>query len=62
MPKIEEQKGKLLGIIETSDKEENIPHTIFDAIQEHCVNDMTDVFERLKNSNKQIADVAKTHK
>ena len=59
MPKIEEHKSNLLDRIETKDI---IPHTIFNFVQEHCLNDMTDVFERLRSSNKQIAEVVRLHK
>ncbi|EFC37803.1 predicted protein [Naegleria gruberi] len=38
-------------------------HTnLFQAVQEHCLNDMSDLFERLKNSNKEIAEIVKSHK
>lgn len=54
--KIEEKKKEIEKIIAENPK---ISHNLFASIQDHCLNDMTDLFERLKNSNKQIADIVK---
>lgn len=51
MPKIEQRGEELKSIVENSDE---ISRDVFQSIQEHCMNDMKDVFERLKSSNKEI--------
>ncbi|KAG2392507.1 hypothetical protein C9374_011232 [Naegleria lovaniensis] len=58
MSRIEEKRKELLCIIE---KEEKISPNLFVMIQDHCLNDMADLFERLRNSNKEIAEIVKKH-
>ena len=45
---------QLIQLLETSP---TIDTTFFDSIQWHCVEDMTDVFERLKNQSKKTRDI-----
>ncbi|EFC48243.1 predicted protein [Naegleria gruberi] len=54
--KIEERRSEIEKLIEENP---NISHNLFALIQDHCLNDMTDLFERLKSSNKQIGDIVK---
>lgn len=41
-------------LIETIEVVDPLPHDLFDDIQRHCLNDMTDLFERLKRSDKEF--------
>lgn len=59
MPHIEEKRQELLSMIEKSEK---ISPNLFVTIQDHCLNDMADLFERLKNLNKEIAEIVNKHR
>ncbi|KAG2392508.1 hypothetical protein C9374_011233 [Naegleria lovaniensis] len=57
MSRIEEKKQELLIILQNESKTNPISHHLFDSVQDHCLNDMADLFERLKNANHEIYEL-----
>ncbi|EFC48244.1 predicted protein [Naegleria gruberi] len=63
MPKITFKSAEILEQVKQIESTNGkIPTDIFKAVQDHCLNDMADLFDRLKNSNNVISDFVKNYK
>lgn len=63
MPKIAFKRAEILDQVKQIESTGGkLPSDIFNSVQDHCLNDMADLFDRLKNSNKEISEFVKNHK